>query len=169
LEEKKKSRKEFERLMGPALREGYWSPEDYADFGDMREADLPIPTNIDNSVFSDNTGHNMVLGWDTELFEDEDKLSYQVGMEDSSIEYYPCVNLAPLFYESGFLKDHKLTEYSVTFVSNQIETLKDGAENRLKNRESYKVGSEAILRYVQYNGEIVPILVLVGAKKLTAD
>jgi len=24
----------FERIMGPALREGYWAPDEYNDYGD---------------------------------------------------------------------------------------------------------------------------------------
>ena len=33
LEEKRELVKKFERFMGPALREGYWQPEDYKDYG----------------------------------------------------------------------------------------------------------------------------------------
>jgi hypothetical protein len=25
----------FERMMGPALREGYWQPDNYHDYGDL--------------------------------------------------------------------------------------------------------------------------------------
>ena len=30
----------FERMMGPALREGYWQPDDYHDYGDMYEVTI---------------------------------------------------------------------------------------------------------------------------------
>jgi hypothetical protein len=32
-------------MMGPALREGYWTPEDYTDYGDKYTDNITIPYN----------------------------------------------------------------------------------------------------------------------------
>jgi hypothetical protein len=47
LEAKRVLIKEFEEMMGPALREGYWQPENYNDYGDKYSADF-------SSISSDN-------------------------------------------------------------------------------------------------------------------
>jgi hypothetical protein len=37
-------------MMGPALREGYWQPENYHDYGDLFKDDLSISYREENIV-----------------------------------------------------------------------------------------------------------------------
>jgi len=53
----------FERQMGPALREGYWQPEDYTDYGTVVRQSM---TQIDSYDRVDSKPY-----WDTELYDDE--------------------------------------------------------------------------------------------------
>ncbi len=181
--------KNFERMMGPALREGYWSPDDYADFGDMREEELTIPSSAVNpndttNQYNTNVNKNLVIGWDTRLFEDEDELTYQVGLNQDP-ESYPCVRLvntdaspainiidsintinAAHANDSNYIP-HTLEDYYFVFITT-TRTLTDEEKRDLKNLQIYKVGSQAIVRYVRDgNGKVYPILVLTGAKTLS--
>ena len=44
LAQKQRRIERFERIMRPALREGYWQPEDYRDFGDRYETNFALNT-----------------------------------------------------------------------------------------------------------------------------
>ena len=91
LKEKADTIKEFNALMGPALREGYWQPEDYTDYGDqynerftikLSELD-PIPGSTGNSYFK----------WDDELFEGEQDIYYEYTAAQYE-QAYPCIDLS---------------------------------------------------------------------------
>lgn len=74
LKKKEEAILKFERLMGPALREGTWQPEDeYAKYGDKRQAEVDIT-------------------WDNELFDHEEKNYYEEGIGETPV-YYPCIKL----------------------------------------------------------------------------
>ncbi len=80
LKKKEEAILKFERLMGPALREGTWQPEDeYAKYGDKRQAAINI--RLDNSDV-----------WDNELFDHEEKNYYEEGIGQAPV-YYPCIKL----------------------------------------------------------------------------
>jgi len=65
--------------MGPALREGYWNPDDYNDYGEVKSTTISLPSTA-SFVFTDNTIEDeVVIGWDELLFDDEDKIYYEVG------------------------------------------------------------------------------------------
>jgi len=65
--------REFETVMGPALREGYWQPENYTDFG-IKLVDTTIAnatnTNITTTNLED-TGSTFKFIWETKLQDDE--------------------------------------------------------------------------------------------------
>ena len=83
----------FERLMGPALREGTWQPEDeYADYQMANVYNLgPIPLTNGNTEQTDGKASFI---WDNELFNGEQKLYYLFGI-DGIKKYYPCIKLTP--------------------------------------------------------------------------
>jgi hypothetical protein len=64
-------------MMGPALREGYWQPEDYSDYGERKSYTSEITSN-DITVDTDT---NAIIAWDSILFDDEDTLYYQIGVD----------------------------------------------------------------------------------------
>lgn len=81
------SRSDFERMMGPALREGSWTPEeDYSDSGDRYSQELYFEYN-----------ENLVRAfWDEELFDEELKNYYEEGTELSRV-YYPAIKLEEVY------------------------------------------------------------------------
>jgi len=45
-------------MMGPALREGYWQPDDYSDYGDIRKYTTKLNLTADSSIITADTGNN---------------------------------------------------------------------------------------------------------------
>jgi len=72
--EKNKCIKAFERMMGPALREGYWQPEDYTNYGDTKEYNInPIPTTVtaENNDLTSDLKQEATFIWDVDTSSDE--------------------------------------------------------------------------------------------------
>lgn len=89
---------QFERLLGPAVREGYWQAEDYED-----------PGQGINTVFSRENNHpetNTYYIFDDKLFKDEQKNYYVVteGVNNYTNKYYPYIDLSEL-YQSDALNN----------------------------------------------------------------
>jgi len=114
VDEKQNIIKEFERMMGPALREGYWQPENYNDYGEHKH----LSTN--QMPYSDN---DVEIFWDENKFEEEETAYYEIGVANNDSnseglpkEYYPCIRLDGLFI-NGIPTD--LDEYSVVWWANK--------------------------------------------------
>lgn len=86
LEAKNQDILRFEKMMGPALREGTWQPEDtYAKYGDKKSlSNLDLNSNNSSEIF-----------WDNVLFDGEDKNYYEEGTNLNKV-YYPCIDLSGL-------------------------------------------------------------------------
>lgn len=89
LTRKKKYVKDFEKMMGPALRESYWQPEDYLDYGDMYNESLTMPTlNITSSTIADNELSSII--WDSNLFDNEQEGTYEYSVTQT-VKSYPYI------------------------------------------------------------------------------
>ena len=88
----------FENMLGPALREGYWQPEDeYVGYGTQYDETI-----IPSATSSSSASGNIDFIWDTELLDDEEKNYYEYGVNKTKV-YYPCIDLSKLnsnFFES---------------------------------------------------------------------
>jgi len=78
-------------MMGPALREGYWQPENYGDYGDIRHMTLTFPTEAGDSLTTESS-EDIVIDWDSQLFDEEEKLYYEVSVNQNHT-YYPCIDM----------------------------------------------------------------------------
>lgn len=164
LEEKERAILNFEKMMGPALREGTWQPEDeYSKYGDKR-----ILNDID--FFALNLNDNII--WDSNLFEDEDDNNYEYGIAQKHL-YYPCINLTR--YEGLFtpeaLQEYKTEDESedkiiylsdIGFVWDDTIPLGVNALNGqgagqsdfdINFPYSFNIGSEAQLCFIRYKGK----------------
>jgi hypothetical protein len=68
--EKKELIAAFEHMMGPALREGYWQPEDYKDYGSKFNVSKTFPAAAESD-------DDYALIWDNELFDEEQNIYYE--------------------------------------------------------------------------------------------
>ena len=83
----------FERFMGPSIREGTWNPEDsYSNYQTNEVFTLKKPSLLEN----ENTDLNNSVGfiWDIASLENEIEISYPYGLDtEHPIRYYPCILL----------------------------------------------------------------------------
>ena len=158
--EKNAAIKAFERLMGPALREGYWQPQDYNDYGDHQSFTGAITT---DDITAD-SGKTAIAAWDSKLFDEEDTLYYEFGI-NQTIKYYPCIDLSAVF-PNGIPTD--LNEYSLVWKATSLQGYSYDWDS-IKDLQMFSVGSQALIKFIRYQGNIKPVLVIVGAKTLTDD
>lgn len=124
--EKKNIITTFERLMGPALREGNWQPDDdYAQFGDK---------------YSDSIDGSTGLYYDVELFDDEEDGFYTESINEETV-YYPYIPLGT--DDLNILKNY-YNDPHLTLVMEDT-TLPISDENRT---QYYPVNSRLFFGYV---------------------
>lgn len=93
LKEKKRLINYFEQLMGPALREGYWQPEDYSDYGDKYIDSFTIGNDNTNKILPSQSDL-VSFSWDGDkLFSDEEEIIYQSSVA-GTYEQYIVVDLS---------------------------------------------------------------------------
>lgn len=157
LQEKEDLVKNFERMMGPALREGYWQPEDYEDYGDKHTATF-IPSDADVEVVDDNDDLSSFI-WDSEIFDSEQDYKYLSGVTLST-QYYLCIDLSNYWND---IKD-KLDQISFLFYDYVSSSAYPYAPRNLR---SFGLGADCILTFIKNNNTPTPVLLVTGAKNLS--
>ena len=162
--------KKFEALMGPALREGYWAPDDYKDCGDKYTHTFTLG---DNSNVIDDRESSGVLDsfiWDTELFQDEFSGKQEIGIPQTE-KYYPCINLTNFFntlYSSGLYADEikqRITTLSFFFCDyNGIQAYQLNRPLDAGRMRAFGVNSQCHYGFIktQSDGDVIPVLILDG-------
>ena len=159
LQEKAKLIADFETYLGPAVREGYWQPEDYTDYGDINISSFEITnTECDIDKYSS-------FIWDKDLFEDEQDITYKNGASENEV-YYPIINISKYIKK---ISAH-LNELSFLYYDFNIATAEPF------KRRAMALGSLMQLGFVRLKGEnegelgdVIPVLILTGAEKLTEN
>ena len=159
----------FERFMGPAIREGTWSPDDsYARCQSNETFSLENSNLIENL----STDRNKTVGfiWDSNLFENELEISYQYFLsevEENSTRYYPCIDLTKIDINSLDIDNLNLVyrDYYYNTIEND-EDYKDPSKNHY-----IPLGADDGLQFVFikdiYNPDIIkPALVVLHARTL---
>lgn len=148
--------KEFETIMGAALREGYWQPEDYTDYGNTYNATFYVWAGSNQEV------ERASFFWDTELFDYEQNSSYKFGILQEE-KYYPCIDLTE---HLDYVRQN-YDRLSFLFYDNNA----DHARSNVTHIRSFAAGSQAVYGFLKVEGEIRPrpVLILLGATTLTED
>ena len=148
--------KEFETIMGAALREGYWQPEDYTDYGNVYDATFYVWAGSNQEV------ERASFFWDTELFDYEQNSSYKFGILQEE-KYYPCIDLTE---HLDYVRQN-YDRLSFLFYDNMA----DHARSNVTHIRSFAAGSQAVYGFLKVEGEIRPrpVLILLGATTLTED
>jgi len=74
--------------MGPALREGYWQPEDYSDYGNKYNDSFVLSA---QSERIEGTSKHLDFIWDNDIQLEEQSNKYKIGLEQRE-EYYLCID-----------------------------------------------------------------------------
>lgn len=152
LAEKAKKIAYFERIMGPAIREGNWQPEDnYSKYCTHNEAKFTMGA---GASYKDN---QVEFIWDSELFEDEERGYSQIGVEEK-VMVFPCIDISGVYEK---IRDAKGT---VAFAFNDLNPQDS---NTLKYRKYFALGSQAFLHYIKTeNGNPIPVLMITDIENI---
>jgi len=157
----------FERFMGPAIREGTWNPEDsYSNCQTNEIFELDNSSLIKNS----NTDRNNSVGfiWSNTLFEGEYEISYPYGLDtDTPNRYYPCINLSGININSLNGENLNLVyrDYYWGLNDNDSKDYQDPTKNHY-----LALGAEDELKLVFLRNKIykniIPALIVLGVRSL---
>ena len=105
LENKDDMNLKLERMLGPALREGYWPPDNYEDPGQGHNVILSA---------NENTQDNTYFIFDKELFEDEPTEYYYKTIEDlqegeAGKTYYNYIDLSNIYSQIKDVDNFNIT------------------------------------------------------------
>ena len=89
LKEKQSLIYDFEKMMGPALREGTWDASTYTDLSNIKELLFKFDEDTNKDF---NSEDEISIYWDDEAFEGENTISYEEGA-NQQIYYYPYIEL----------------------------------------------------------------------------
>ena len=156
LEEKQTLVKDFEHIMGPALREGYWQPDDYQDYGAKFIDSIQLNARAEDKAGS--TPYASLI-WDDKLFEEEQDIKYKIGVGQED-KYYLCINLSSVWAQ---VKD-KLDEISFIFFDFNNTPIYPYTP---RNARSFGIGSQCELVFIKNNGSVIPALLITGATSMT--
>lgn len=135
LKDKQKLINKFEKMMGPALREGYWSPDDYKDYG-YKELDQFTIHNSHTTNVSPTTS-SLSFSWDmTKLFDNEESILFQQSV-DGTMKQYLVVDLSNFTQaQLDKLVEH-IDDFSfIYYDSVAVETVTEILRKELKLSES---------------------------------
>lgn len=148
LRQKEKIISDFEKMMGPALREGKWQPEDiysgHGDIHDNEEYEATLNSTFNNSELTS-------FGWDNELFDDEQNFFYEYGLYQTKY-YYPCIKLTQNIINNFGTNEEFLSKINFRFI------------NTLGKNQYMAIGSQMVTGFIKNNNTITPVLILLGAK-----
>ena len=158
LDQKKECIALFEEEMGPAIREGYWQPEGYTDYGNRLIDTVKIDISPLQNQIACKTPYAKFI-WDVEAFVGEQENGYKLGANQAQ-QYYPCIRLTDTIIEA--IKDH-LDELSFLYYDFSSTTTYPQVPNKLR---SLPLGSQCVLAFIQVDTNNYPVLLLNGEKTL---
>ena len=167
VDEKAQLIKEFEDMMGPALREGFWTPENYdtrtgEKFTDYIQIDSRFrPNDGSDEGYRGNTEYASFV-WDTKLFEDEQDTYYEQGVEQQKV-YYPFIQLTNAQWD--FIRQHPDDPVGVIYYDYLHTSIQQHEEKYLK---CLAIGASAQLAFINRNNTVVFGLLITGSE-LTSE
>lgn len=138
LEEKAAYFNAFEKMMGPAMREGYWQPDNYHDYGDQYHDNITI-SKVAGDKPSPTTPY-VQWKWDYEkYYTNETPVLYRVGIDAKPnahliIDISKCLDVIREHLDDlSFIYVDPATIYAVDALEDEITSLKEGIENETCN------------------------------------
>lgn len=131
----------FERMMGPAIKEGNWQDDSYQDYGTKRSA---IFTVSDDTHVVD---ENCTWIFDSDLFEGEDTNYYEESVLQTQI-YYPIILLDNLLSNQDIIKN--LDSLSLIYESPTLG----------RPPEYLTIGAGMRYGYLRNNGAVHPAIII---------
>ena len=162
----------FERIMGPALREGTWQPED--EYVNYKKDSVFSLGNGNNSLISVNNITDGVAhfswepSWGSRM--EEQTLDYAYGANET--RYYPCIDLSKV--SSSLLTEEQLSNLNLVYRDPYLSSYYPNstyARNDPRVNHYLQVGADNGCKFMfikPKNGtEITPVLMVLGMTALT--
>ena len=158
----------FNRMMGPALREGYWQPDEYKDYGDSHSTTGALSNTFNEYVMINGTNNGIAVGWDKTLFDGEDTNYYEEGVLQTKV-YYQCIELNSSLLSKirDWLSAGKVPAF--VFNNNYYKPLTSTEKKLIQNVTIFSLGSEMQLGFLSSGSNIKPVLILTGTKSMTDE
>ena len=156
LEKKRKAIADFEQMMGPALRESYWQPEDYKTTGD-NHVDTVGPNASEGE-----SGYTQFF-WDEQAFDEEQLGDYKLSVLETPVPY-PCILISD--DKIDFVAEH-YSELSFMFFD-FIDEESEETRYSIKNLRHFSLGSQAQLVFVRKDSGVRLAVLLTGAETASA-
>ena len=166
--EKQQLIKEFEEMMGPALREGYWQADDYTNNYEEKHSVIFTSSNINTGA----SGNQVDFIWDTIPLKEEQLGYYTYSILEEQINY-PYLILSSKFFSNG----HSISDFfnqglSLIFnrngttinFSNPLNVTDLGELNTFVDILALKSGCQ--LAFKMINNVATPILLLTGLETI---
>ena len=175
----------FERMMGPALREGYWNPENYHDYGDLFSDSLEIGYN--NSDIKQGKTAYLKFMWDgNKYYENEEPLIYTADAEGNMNQHLvidisdqeSLKKISKHLDDLCFVYCNPSNVATIDEIKGKIQsdppiTVENANEwiAALQNSMyfSYRIGSGCELGWVRSGNTRKPVLIVTGVKELDDD
>lgn len=175
--------KEFQLMMGPALREGHWTPDNYANYKDSYSKSIKLPVYPITLTWPIKTAEENYLYaiWDKELFQEEQHNYFILGI-DMVKTYYPHIYLNDHEWENvlnELMQDHPVSiiyyDYAVSHAddSQQSELFDEHELHQDSNWHIITIGSGADIIFVidRRTGvdQIRPAIIITEAETMSDD
>lgn len=138
LKEKEKLRVDFELMMGPAIREGNWTPEEFGNY--VSKYYDPIEFNGKaNNVIKESSLLSLIF--DEKKFDGDTEIFWEEGLNLQK-EYYPIIILNKYINKIKEWDEEELNKFQFTFISfNKSEEAQDDINQNIEDMGGE--GSEA--------------------------
>ena len=157
---KKQLQIDFAKLMGAALREGSWKPDNYKNC----ENKVNTLYNIGDAALPSSSS-TIPLIWDDNLFEGEEETYYKLGVAQQEV-YYPYIPITS-----------DLFTFINTYIDDQISIIYydyedvDGNHHELARSRRISLGSGCQLGFKLSSGDTAPtpVIVITAAKSMSDE
>ena len=197
LAEKERLINKFERMMGPALREGYWQPENYKDYGDVyTDGFIIYPSQTGDEIEKPTADTDIIQSehlqfmWDNgNFYENESPLIYQSGV-DGAMSQHIIIELKPadldkiskqidslyfIYYNEGAIERlRQLRNAIAEDTEPMLSTHQAEYDNIIASggyRTIYSLMAQCELGWIIKQGSTtpIPVIIVTGAKSLPND
>lgn len=166
----------FELALRGLIREGYWQPEDYKDYGDKYQSawDIDITDGtiqVDSGLTSKYA--TLLFNGQVLLDDEKDKLGYALGVDQQAISY-PWIDLSGIIATENFQKNlekivfvcpERIASEQTSDTPVPPSTAQSQSDNfGLVGYRVFSVGSTCEYGLVKKDGKIKPALILTGVK-----
>lgn len=187
---------EFEHLMGSALREGYWNPENYNDYGNKyignirlnrttsnKDTTLDLGIRAQNISVSDTSDRYLEFMWgngkdstgdELDILADEQKSYYEEGVNLDKI-YYPCIRISGPVLKKMIQNKENINLFSLLFYIGD-ETENQRILEDIDGWIGFNIGSQCQIGFRKgyLKGDktkpyIFPVFVMTGLDDYTED